>query len=335
VDPLNLLWLFFILASLQPAFTRQVLLAQRRYALSAISRKRKTTVITLINRQESLSLLGFPIVRYIDIDDAESVLRAIRDSPAGRPIEIILHTPGGPRAQRSPGVESCGAAFAGDERPQDPDRRRALTPTPAERKPRRLALARGLPARRRTHSLTRPRRLVLPRLPANRTVTASTGSPPDRARKVKQLRRPAITRRGETLSRSRKGPGTEEIRPRNIEPVPRPGVFRQVQLPVARAKSSVRQRPRACWPYAFGWNSSSMVPPWKIALGPTNRAHSLLTGDGGCERSASLVDFEHISRPWRASRRSMNCTRLLRATAARLASILGTIESRAQLESAS
>jgi ClpP class serine protease len=95
VDPLNLLWLFFILASLQPAFTRQVLLAQRRYALGAISRKRKATVITLIHRQESLSLLGFPIVRYIDIDDAEGVLRAIRDSPAGRPIEIILHTPGG------------------------------------------------------------------------------------------------------------------------------------------------------------------------------------------------------------------------------------------------
>ena len=42
-----------------------------------------------------MSLLGFPLVRYIDIDDAESVLRAIRETPPGRPIEIILHTPGG------------------------------------------------------------------------------------------------------------------------------------------------------------------------------------------------------------------------------------------------
>ena len=41
-----------------------------------------------------MSLLGFPVVRYIDIDDAESVLRAINETPAGRPIEIILHTPG-------------------------------------------------------------------------------------------------------------------------------------------------------------------------------------------------------------------------------------------------
>jgi ClpP class serine protease len=95
VDPFSLLWLFFILASLQPAFTRQVLFAQRRRALAAISRRRKATVITLIHRQESLNLLGFPIVRYIDIDDAESVLRAIADTADDQPIEIILHTPGG------------------------------------------------------------------------------------------------------------------------------------------------------------------------------------------------------------------------------------------------
>jgi ClpP class serine protease len=95
VDPISLLWLFFILASLQPAITRQVLLAQRRYALRAISRERQATTITLIHRQESLSLLGFPIVRFIDIDDAESVLRATRETPQGRAIELILHTPGG------------------------------------------------------------------------------------------------------------------------------------------------------------------------------------------------------------------------------------------------
>ena len=61
-------------------------------------------MITLIHRQESMSLLGFPVVRYIDIDDAESVLRAIGETPAGRPIEIILHTPGGLviAARRSP-----------------------------------------------------------------------------------------------------------------------------------------------------------------------------------------------------------------------------------------
>src|SRR3954471_21629759 len=95
MDPLSLLWLFFIASSLQPAAQRQWLIARRRTALATISRKREATVITLIHRQESMSLFGFPLVRYIDIDDAESVLRAIRETPEDRPIEIILHTPGG------------------------------------------------------------------------------------------------------------------------------------------------------------------------------------------------------------------------------------------------
>src|SRR3954452_7470774 len=95
MDPFSLLWLFFLLASLQPVFTRQWLLIQRREALSVVSRRREATVITLIHRQESLSLLGFPLMRFIDIDDAESVLEAIRGTKKGRSIEIILHTPGG------------------------------------------------------------------------------------------------------------------------------------------------------------------------------------------------------------------------------------------------
>src|SRR4051794_36684647 len=95
MDPLSLLWLFFILASLQPAVQRQMMLLQRRRALAVLSRERKGTVITLIHRQEQMSLLGFPVVRYIDIDDAESVLRAINQTPAERSIEIVLHTPGG------------------------------------------------------------------------------------------------------------------------------------------------------------------------------------------------------------------------------------------------
>jgi ClpP class serine protease len=95
MDPFSFLWLFFVLASLQPALQRQMMLMQRRAALARLSSERKATVITLIHRQESLSLLGFPVVRYIDIDDAESILRAINETPPGRDIEIVLHTPGG------------------------------------------------------------------------------------------------------------------------------------------------------------------------------------------------------------------------------------------------
>jgi ClpP class serine protease len=95
MDPLNLLWLFFILASLLPAVQRQWMLAARRRSLSAISKRRDATVITLIHRQETMNLLGFPVVRYIDIDDAEGILRAIHETPRGRATEIVLHTPGG------------------------------------------------------------------------------------------------------------------------------------------------------------------------------------------------------------------------------------------------
>ena len=49
----------------------------------------------LIHRQESISLLGIPISRYINIEDSEQVLRAIRLTPANVPIDLILHTPGG------------------------------------------------------------------------------------------------------------------------------------------------------------------------------------------------------------------------------------------------
>jgi ClpP class serine protease len=91
----NLIWIFFLISSLQPLFQKNLLALNRRRMLTTIAARRNVTVITLIHRQETLSLLGVPLMRHIDIDDAESVLRAIRETPAGRGIEIILHTPGG------------------------------------------------------------------------------------------------------------------------------------------------------------------------------------------------------------------------------------------------
>ena len=34
-------------------------------------------MILLAHRQETMSFLGFPIVRYIDVNDSEAVIRAI------------------------------------------------------------------------------------------------------------------------------------------------------------------------------------------------------------------------------------------------------------------
>ena len=92
MDALNLLWILLVL---QPALARWLLARSRRGALARLSQQRDATVITLIHRQETVSFLGIPLMRHIDIDDAESVLQAIRETPSGRAIEIVLHTPGG------------------------------------------------------------------------------------------------------------------------------------------------------------------------------------------------------------------------------------------------
>ena len=95
MDLINILWLFIILASLQPALQRRFLELARKRALARLASERGSTVVTLIHRQETMSFLGFPLVRYINIDDAEGVLGAIRTTRSGTPIDIILHTPAG------------------------------------------------------------------------------------------------------------------------------------------------------------------------------------------------------------------------------------------------
>jgi ClpP class serine protease len=52
-------------------------------------------VILLVHRQETMSLLGFPLLRYIDIHDSEEVMRAIHLTDPETPIDLVLHTPGG------------------------------------------------------------------------------------------------------------------------------------------------------------------------------------------------------------------------------------------------
>lgn len=91
----QLFWLFFILSALSPYFQQQWLLGARARKMAELERKRSSRVITLIHRQEAVSFLGIPISRFINIDDSEQVLRAIRLTDKNVPIDLILHTPGG------------------------------------------------------------------------------------------------------------------------------------------------------------------------------------------------------------------------------------------------
>src|SRR3990172_1982872 len=91
----NLLWLFLIVSAVMPMIQARLLAMARLRLLRRSERQRGSRVITLIHRQESRSILGIPVARYIDIDDSEQVLRAIRLTPRDMPIDLILHTPGG------------------------------------------------------------------------------------------------------------------------------------------------------------------------------------------------------------------------------------------------
>lgn len=92
---MELFWLFFIVSALQPVLQRRYLDAMRARQIAQIEKTRGSRMILLVHRQETMSLLGFPLVRYIDINDSEEVLRAIQLTDAEVPLDLVLHTPGG------------------------------------------------------------------------------------------------------------------------------------------------------------------------------------------------------------------------------------------------
>ena len=90
-----LLFIFVVVSVLQPVVRQRILEANRTRMLRSLEASRGSRVIALIHRQERLSFLGFPLARFIDINDSEEVLRAIKLTDPQVPIDIILHTPGG------------------------------------------------------------------------------------------------------------------------------------------------------------------------------------------------------------------------------------------------
>src|SRR5882724_2022143 len=92
----DIFWLFFMFTAIQPVLRQRMLEAMRTRKIAQIERQRNSRVILLVHRQETIRLLGFPVVRYIDVNDSEEVLRAIQMTDDDIPLDIILHTPGGP-----------------------------------------------------------------------------------------------------------------------------------------------------------------------------------------------------------------------------------------------
>jgi ClpP class serine protease len=95
MDIASLIWLIFLLSSIQPLIQQRVLLMRRVSAIHQLERRRNSRVITLIHRQEAFSFFGLPFARYIDMEDSEEILRAIELTDPKVPIDLIIHTPGG------------------------------------------------------------------------------------------------------------------------------------------------------------------------------------------------------------------------------------------------
>jgi ClpP class serine protease len=91
----DLFWLFFMFTALQPMLRQRMQEAMRTRKIAELESNRNSRVILLVHRQETMRLLGFPVMRYIDINDSEEVLRAIQMTDDDVPLDIILHTPGG------------------------------------------------------------------------------------------------------------------------------------------------------------------------------------------------------------------------------------------------
>lgn len=91
----TIIFIVFALMALQPILMGRVLAMRRADAIRKIEKAQDTRVITMIHRQEKKSLFGFSVARHIDMEDAQTIIAAIKETPDDKPIDLIVHTPGG------------------------------------------------------------------------------------------------------------------------------------------------------------------------------------------------------------------------------------------------
>src|SRR5260370_5135990 len=90
--------LFLVFSALM--VSHRVLMARwyamlRAQAIRALEKLHASRVITMIYRQEKRSLFGFAVSRHIDLEDAQTIIAAIKETPDDVPIDLVIHTPGG------------------------------------------------------------------------------------------------------------------------------------------------------------------------------------------------------------------------------------------------
>lgn len=90
----ELVWLWMILGfTILPAINRWLVQIRRKMLVTKLEKARGTKVITMIHRQGS-GILGALMMKYINLDDSEQIMQAIKRA-GDRPIDLLVHTPGG------------------------------------------------------------------------------------------------------------------------------------------------------------------------------------------------------------------------------------------------
>jgi ClpP class serine protease len=90
-----LIFFLLIVSTLQPLMQARYQAMQRARQIAAIQKERGSRVITMIHRQETRSFFSIPVSRMINLEDAQQIIPAIQETPPDRPIDLIIHTPGG------------------------------------------------------------------------------------------------------------------------------------------------------------------------------------------------------------------------------------------------
>jgi ClpP class serine protease len=90
-----LFWVVLVVVVLQQVYGSNRPAVARASVLERFQQERKSRVIALIHREDTVTIFGVPVSSSISIEDSEAVLRAIRLTPEDQPIDVILHTPGG------------------------------------------------------------------------------------------------------------------------------------------------------------------------------------------------------------------------------------------------
>ncbi|MDP2409348.1 MAG: ATP-dependent Clp protease proteolytic subunit [Pseudolabrys sp.] len=91
----TLFLLFLVVSTLQPMLQVRHQAMQRARQIAVIEKERGSRVITMIHRQETRRFFSIPVSRMIDLEDAQVIIPAIQQTPPDKPIDLVLHTPGG------------------------------------------------------------------------------------------------------------------------------------------------------------------------------------------------------------------------------------------------